>query len=235
MLRKDIFTTFLDRVTTFPVWLQKIIYLKISQNLQGQLNSENDLTLYTPILTATGKTELEQRTCGFDLNLYNFLSYCEKKSTLFETSLNTFLTLEEISKLFLFCIDQNFIEKPKNQNIEVLAGFLAGKYRTGEYFLKNGTLTQTQLEKAVEESMNGSKKFAEILIEHGFITKQVADIILKLKEDATKRFVLDYNNFPTVQNENKEYRQEIEHLKLENQELREKIARLSENLTISEK
>ena len=240
VLKKDIFSTFLNKVEGFPLWIKQIICLKLSEDIKAQVcekflseNSDNIFSLYSPTLTFKGRKELENRKSGLDLNIYNFLSYCENNSNISEISLNTYLSMEEVAKYFIFCMEQGYVEKPENVEIEAMAGFIAGKFRTGEYFEKRGSITAEQLKKAVERiSESSSKKFAEILVEMGFITQEDVSSMLAFKEDSKKRFILDYNSVPQGKSEfsskEEEYKKEIEDLKLENQKLKKKIKQLSE-------
>ena len=238
-MKNNIFSAFIQKVESFPLMLKQMICLKLSEDIKAQVcdkfleeNSDNIFSLYRPILTYKGKEELDKRKTGLDLNLYNFLSYCENDSTILEISLNTFLTIEEVSKYFIFCIEQEMVETPENVEIEAMAGFLAGKFRTGEYFAKKGIITEEQLQKAVEKQTNSSKKFAEILVDMGLITQEDVSAMLAFKSDAQKRFILDYNAVPDGKMEycsrEDEYKQEIEDLKLENEKLKKKISQLLE-------
>lgn len=238
-MKKNIFTAFLDKVEDFPVWIKQIICLKLSEDIKTQVcekflkeNSDDIFSLYAPILTYKGREELEKRSSGMDLNIYNFLSYCENDFNILEISLNTFLSMEEAAKYFIFCVEQGFVEPPENIEIEAMAGFISGKFRTGEYFAKKGSITQEQLEKAVDVSSNSNKKFAEILVDMGFITREDVSAMLAFKEDSKKRFILDYNAVPKGQSEfcdkEEKYKKEIEDLKNENEKLKKKISQLLE-------
>ena len=111
-----------------------------------------------------------------------------------------------------------------------MAGFIAGKFRTGEYFAKKGLITDEQLEKAVNESSKSQKKFAEILVDMGFITQDDVNAMLTFKEESKKRFILDYNEVPKGESEfcDKEemFKNEIAELKAENAKLKRKISQL---------
>lgn len=238
-MKKNIFTAFLDKVDDFPLWIKQIICLKLSEDIKAQVcekflkeKADDIFSLYTPILTFKGKEEIDNRKSGLDLNLYNFLSYCENGSNILEISLNTFLSMEETAKYFIFCLESGFVEKPENIEIEAMAGFIAGKFRTGEYFTKKGSITDEQLEKAVNISLNSSKKFAEILVDLGFISQEDVSAMLAFKEESKKRFVLDYNEVPKGESEfcDKEemYKKQIEDLKCENESLKKKIKQLLE-------
>lgn len=239
VLKKSIFNTFLEKVEDFPLWIKQIICLKLSEDIKAhvcekflQEKSDDIFSLYVPVLTFKGSEELTNRTGGLDLNIYNFLEYCKSGSNILEVSLNTFLSMEETAKYFIFCIEQGYVEKPENAEIEAMAGFIAGKFRTGEYFEKKGVITEEQLQKAVSISENSKKKFAEILVELGFITQDDVRAMLTFKEESKKRFVLDHNSVPQGKSEfcDKEemYKKEISDLKEENEKLKKKIANLLE-------
>lgn len=239
VLKKDIFNTFLNKLEDFPLWIKQIICLKLSEDIKAHVcekflkeRSDDIFSLYVPVLTFRGREELSNRICGLDLNIYNFLDYCENGANILEISLNTFLSMEEVAKYFIFCVEQGYIENPENIEIEAMAGFIAGKFRTGEYFAKNGKITEEQLEKAVNLSSNSQKKFAEILVDLGFITQEDVSAMLAFKEESKKRFILDYNFVPKGKSEfcDKEemYKKEIAELQEENEKLKKKIAQLLE-------
>ncbi len=238
-MKKNIFNTFLSKIDNFPLWIKQIIFLKLSDDIKSHVcekflkeNSEDIFSLYKPTLTFKGSEELKNKSCGLDLNIYNFLEYCENNSNILEISLNTFLSMEEVAKYFIFCIEQGYIEQPENIEIQAMAGFIAGKFRTGEYFRQKGAITDEQLEKAVNISAKSQKKFAEILVDLGFITKDDVSAMLTIKEEAKKRFILDYNTVPQGKNEfcDKEemYKKEIADLKTENEKLKKQISQLLE-------
>ena len=226
-MKKNIFSEFIDRIENFPNWIKQIIFLKLSEDLQ--ISDKEDIFLvYKPILTYKGSEELKNRTGGMDLNIYNFLEYCKSDASISEISLNTFLSPEEVAKYFIFCFEQGYIERPENTDIETIAGYIAGKFRTGEYFEKTGLITQEQLKKAIEISKTSDKKFAQILIDLGFVKKQDVYSILEYKNEANKRFVLDYNAVPKTENCDNIYEKEIADLKLENEKLKKMITQLLE-------
>lgn len=238
-MKQGIFSVFLDKVESFPLWIKQIICLKLSESIKAQVcekflkeNSDDIFSLYKPILTYKGREELNKRKSGLDSNIYNFLSYSESDATILDISLNTFLSVEEVAKYFIFCMEQEYIEKPENIEIEAMAGFLAGKFRTGEYFAKKGSISNEHIEKALENQSKSSKKFAEILVDMGLITQDDVSAMLAFKEDSQKRFILDFNEVPKGKEEfcDKEamYQKEIEDLKAENKKLSKKISQLLE-------
>ena len=90
-------------------------------------HQENIFSTYIPILTYKGETELFDKKCGLDNNIYNFLQCCADGLCLIEISVNSFLTMEETAKYFVFCVEQNFIKKPETEEIYRMAEFISGK------------------------------------------------------------------------------------------------------------
>ena len=239
MLKQNNFSLFLQKVEKFPMWIKQAICLKLSEGIKAEVcetflkeNADDIFSLYKPILTFKGREELKNRKSGFDLNLYNFLVFCEDDFTILDISLNTFLSMEEVSKYFVLCVEQGFLEHPDNIEIEAMAGFLAGKFRTGEYFAKKGVINEEHIKKAVDIQSKTSKKFAEILVDMGVITREDVSAMLSFKADSQKRFILDYNEVPQGKEEfsdkEEKYKKEIEDLKTENEKLKKKIAQLLE-------
>ena len=64
-----------------------------------------------------------------------------------------------------------------------MAGYIAGKFRTGEYFKQKGVINVDQLQqtilahKAAQESGN-PKRFGEVMIELGLVTEEDLKAIL---------------------------------------------------------
>ena len=238
-MKQNIFSVVLQKIENFPAWIKQALYIRLSEDIKSQVcekflreNADGIFSLYKPILTYKGSKEIENCESGLDLNLYNFLSYCKEDYTILDIALNTFLTVEEVSKYFIFCLEQGFVEHPEDINIEVMAGFLAGKFRTGEFFLKKGIINEEQLEKAIQKQSKSSKKIAEILVDMGFVSQEDVNAILSYKLDSQRRFILDYNEIPqgkeVFSDLTKKYESQIEELKAENEKLKNKISQLLE-------
>ena len=228
----NIFNSFLERVLNFPLWIKQALYLRLEKEIDGNI-SQNIFSNCIPELTFKGQNELKERSCGFDSNIYNFLKEAEKGLSIIEIAVNSYFSMEEAAKYFVFCIEQNFINLPESNQTFAMAKFMAGKIRTGEYLKEIGKISDEQLQQAVLKcEKDSSKKFAQILTDLGFIKKEDVKSLLVLKEEAKKRFVLDYNSVPQTKsvfaNEKSEFENEINNLKEENKRLKQKMQKLLE-------
>lgn len=232
-MQRNFLEKFLNKISNFPVWVKEIIYVNLSDQIDTGVDLSYTFSTYKPVLTYKGKCELDYKESNFDINIYNILDACDKNLSISEVALNTFMSLEEIAGYFLFGVDEGYLQIPDDSRILSIAGFLAGKYRTGEYFLESGAISQEQLDSAVnayEQETKENKKFGQSLISLGLISKKHLDMILKIKEEAKKRFILDHNEIPKLKEEyvkkSDEYEKQIEDLKSENKQLRMQIEKL---------
>lgn len=206
--------------------------MKLSEEINKDSNLAYTFATYKPILTYKGKCELDFKKSSFDTNIYNILSAADNDNSISDITINTYLSMEEVAGYFLFGVDEGYFEIPDNSQILSIAGFLAGKLRTGEYFMNSGTISETELNSAVEtyEKDKDHKKFGQSLIELGLITQRQLDTILLIKEEAKKRFVLDHNEIPEINQEyakdSDNYQKQIEDLKEENNKLKTKLDQL---------
>ena len=225
-VQRNFLEKFLNKISGFPSWIKEIIYVNLSKEIDADSNPAYIFASYKPILTDKGKCEFDYKKSHFDQNIYNILGYCDIGASISEISINTYLSLEEIANYFLFGLDEGFIQLPDNSQIINIAGFLAGKYRTGEYFFHDGTISEQQLDDAIlnyeHRAKKNNKKFGQSLIEMGLISQKQLDMILYIKEEAKKRFILDHNEVPRIR-EDKDYEQIIADLKRENQQLKNRL------------
>lgn len=241
-MKKNVLILFIDKLLLFPLWVKQIVYLRLHQNLSLSLSEDFIFTkedqifhLYVPRLSFMGKTELEERKCGLDTNIYNFLSCIDEGLNILEISMNNFWTMEEVAKFFIFCLDQDYVKTPDSVFVYSMAGFIAGKFRTGEYFKKTGKINVDQLERAIltqKESVKDNKplKIAEIMISLGYITQKDTASLLLIKEEAKNRFILDASIIPrlavTSSVDSKSLEEEVLRLKNQNKALKEQLARI---------
>lgn len=231
-MNRQFLAQFLNKISDFPSWVKEIIYVKLSEEINKDSNLAYTFATYKPILTYKGKCELDFKKSSFDTNIYNILSAADNDNSISDITINTYLSMEEVAGYFLFGVDEGYFEIPDNSQILSIAGFLAGKLRTGEYFMNSGTISETELNSAVEtyEKSKDNKKFGQSLIELGLITQRQLDTILLIKEEAKKRFVLDHNEVPEINQEyakdSDNYQKQIEDLKEENSKLKTKLDQL---------
>lgn len=238
-MKKNILNSFIEKLKEFPLWIKQVIFLYLYQDLSKDISDdfitkkeEDLLHLYVPSLSYIGKTELEERAKGLEPNLYTFLSCLDEGMSIMEIALNKFWTLEEVCKYFLAAVDIDLIKAPVPTNITAMAGFMAGRYRTGEYFKRVGKINVDQLELTIRKQKElveqGQKvKIAQVMIDLGFITKKDTESLIIIKEEAKKRFILDTSIIPEgVANTDNKYLAEIDELKKQNALLKAKLAKL---------
>lgn len=240
-MKKNLFELFIGKLLAYPLWVKQVVYYRLYLDMQANYcerfiikNADSIFALYVPTVTFSGKTELWDRKCGLDTNIYNFLRLSNEGYNILEISLNTFLSVEEVAKHFMFCLEQNYIEKPEEAEVYAMGGFIAGKFRTGEYYKENGSITIDQLDEAVmtqkrlDDRMH-HKLFGKILVELGFITEKNIKTLFTLKADAKKRFILDYSLVPKselVQSDREKLEGKINLLQNENEALKRKMTQL---------
>lgn len=243
-MRKNIFDLFFEKILSLPFWIKQVMYLKLAKEMQDNYCEDflrnqqgNIFSTFIPTLTFMGKNELADRKCGLDSNIYNFLQACADGQSMIQIAMNTFLSMEEVAKYYEFCREQAFIKKPESIEIHAMSGFISGKFRIGEYFKQKGQISVDQLEQAIQAQkesikLNNPKYFGEILIELGFIKDEDLKSVLKLKEEAKKRFIIDSVTAPKLEmlpaNDKAMYEDEIKKLKEENVKLRKKLLLLLE-------
>jgi len=228
-VQRNFLDKFLEKISDFPAWIKEIIYVRLKRDVSPEGELSYTFATFKPSLTDKGKCELNSKISGFDSNIYNIFEYCDNGASISDITLNTYLSMEEVANYFLFSVDEGYIQIPDNSQILNIAGFLAGKFRTGEYFVQDGIISEEQLDDAVvnyeHRAKKHNKKFGQSLIEMGLISQKQLDIILSIKQEAQKRFILDHNELPKI-SEGKDYEEQIENLKRENEQLRMRIREL---------
>ena len=105
--------------------------------------------------------------------------------------------MEDISKLFMFAYNNKYIKQEIPVQVLAIAMFIAGECMTGEYFQKIGKLSEEQtqviLSQQNEQKKHGNHtKFAELMVENGFVEMKDIKSLIKLKEEAQRKAVLDF-------------------------------------------
>lgn len=241
-MKKNIFELFLDKFNKYPLLIKQILYTKLRDEMNDFAckdlidNHQDDIfSIYVPTITFKGRTELSERQCGLDNNMYNFLQYCLNNYSIIEIAVNMFLSVEEVAKYFVLCMEQNFVKIPESKELKAMAEFLSGKLRLGEYFKHIDKINVDQLQQAIlkhrDEKENG-KTFGEILLNLNLITKDELKPVVKLKTEAKKRIILDSASVPPMEmaytNEAQKFEEEIEKLKEENAKLKRNMLQILE-------
>lgn len=241
----NIFDIFINKIMSMPLFIKQALYIKLAAEMQTYacndlLKDGESFSTYVPVLTFKGETELWERRSGFDTNMYNFMHFCKSGCNIAEISVDMFLTVEEVAKYFEICLDNGFLEKPLSRNIIAMGEYLSGKTRLGEYLVSAGKMTEEQLQDALHYVNSnqdltqgaGLRRFGEILITLVYVTHEDLSAVLKLKSEAQKRFVLDYDNVPktsiSYKNDEERNLSEIYDLQSENKKLRANISKLLE-------
>ena len=236
-MSKSLFVGFTEKLLGFPLWIKQTIYLDLTKDLNTYLSNEfldveegELFHVYKPELSEMGQNELFTKDSKFDESIYSFLNCCAKGMSLIEIAIENSFTMEEVSKAFTFCKTSGFFSKDVPKLIAAIAGFIAGKYRTGEYFIRAGKMTIEQLDEVLnkQQEMNEAGKhvfIAELMVQMGFVREVDVKSIIFMKEEAGKRFSLDPAEVPDIalEKENYDIRVENTRLKEENEILKQKM------------
>ncbi len=236
-MSKSLFVGFMEKMLGFPLWIKQTIFLNLTKDLTGYLTNEfldveegELFHVYKPALSEQGQNELLTKESKFDDSIYSFLNCCSKGMSLIEIAIENNFTMEEVSKAFTFCKTSGFFSTAVPKLVAAIAGFIAGKYRTGEYFIRAGKMTIEQLDEVLnkQQEMNESGKhvfIAELMVQMGFVRELDVKSIIFMKEEAGKRFSLNPDEVPnlTLEKESFDIRVENTRLKEENEILKQKI------------
>ena len=236
-MSKSLFVGFMEKMLGFPLWIKQTIFLNLSKDLNTYLSNEfldveeGDLFhIYKPALSELGQNELLTKESKFDESIYSFLNCCSKGMSLIEIAIENNFTMEEVSKAFTFCKTSGFFSTAVPKLVAAIAGFIAGKYRTGEYFIRAGKMTIEQLDEVLnkQQEMNEAGKhvfIAELMVQMGFVRDLDVKSIIFMKEESGKRFSLNTDEVPNINlvKDTYDIRVENTRLKEENEILRQKM------------
>lgn len=236
-MSKSLYIGFMEKLLAFPLWIKQTIFLDLSKDLNNYMSNEfldveeGDLFhIYKPELSEQGQNELLTKESNYDESIYAFMNCCSKGMSLIEIAIENNFTMEEVSKAFTFCKTSGYFSKDVPKLVAAIAGFIAGKYRTGEYFIRAGKMTIEQLDEVLnkQQEMNSAGKhvfIAELMVQLGFVRELDVKSIIFMKEEAGKRFSLNAEEIPsiTMERENFDIRVENTRLKEENEILKQKM------------
>jgi len=236
-MSKSLFIGFMERLLVLPLWIKQTIFLNLSKDLMTYLSNEfldveeGDLFhIYKPALSEKGQNELFTKESKYDNDIYSFLNCCSKGMSLTEIAIENNFTMEEVSKAFTFCRTTGLFSNTVPNLVSAIAGYIAGKYRTGEYFIRAGKITIEQLDEVLnkQQAMKDQGKhvfIAELMVQMGYVRELDVKSIIFMKEEAQKRFSLNPDEVPTLALEHENYDIRVENTKLkeENEILRQKL------------
>ena len=236
-MSKSLFIDYMNKMLAFPLWVKQTIFLGLSEDLTTYLSNEfldveqgEIFHIYKPALSEKGQNELLTKESAYDESIYSFMNCCAKGMSLIEIAIENSFTMEEVAKAFTFCKTTGYFSTEVPNLISAIAGFIAGKYRTGEYFIRAGKMTIEQLDEVLnkQQEMNAQGKhvfIAELMVKMGFVRELDVKSIIFMKEEAGKRFSLDPDDLPTISLERESYDLRVENTKLkeENEILRQKM------------
>ena len=236
-MSKSLYISFMEKMLGFPLWVKQTIFLDLSRDLTKYLSNEfldvqegELFHIYKPELSDLGQNELLTKESKFDESIYSFLNCCSKGMSLIEIAIENNFTMEEVSKAFTFCKTSGFFSKDVPKLVSAIAGFIAGKYRTGEYFIRAGKMTIEQLDQVLNKQQDmkdeGKHVFiAELMVQMGFVRDLDVKSIIFMKEEAGKRFSLNPDEVPNITLEREAYDIRVENtrLKEENEILKQKM------------
>lgn len=236
-MNKSLYLGFMEKLLAFPLWVKQTVFMDLSKDLTKYLSNEfldvqegDIFHIYKPELSELGQNELLTKESKFDESIYSFMKCCAKGMSLIEIAIENNFTMEEVSKAFTFCKTSGFFSKDVPKLISAIAGFIAGKYRTGEYFIRAGKMTIEQLDVVLNKQQDmkdeGKHVFiAELMVQLGFVRELDVKSIIFMKEEAGKRFSLNAEEVPNLTMEREAFDIRVENTKLkeENEILREKL------------
>lgn len=198
ILKDTLFSTYFDKFLSYPLYIKQAMYMHLKSEFEENLNESphNDSAeycLYVPAITDLGKDELKSKTSEHSPNLYKFLTDAAQNLSMVEIALHNFWSLEEAAMFNAEAVANGYVIPPETDNIVAMMLYCAARIRIGEYLLKRGTISEEQNEliirKQKELEQKGMwKKFVELLVEEGFVTKNDTKAILYVKDECKKRF-----------------------------------------------
>lgn len=236
-MKADSFNIFTSKILAFPLWVKQILYFYLRSDLKTIFTNQSvnipksDLfQTFIPTITFVGKKEISERLHNHEETMYTFLKAVSEKKSIIDITLDCFLTLEEVSKLYITSVKNEYILESDSKVITATAEFFSGQIKTGEYLMKIGRLTVDQLDIAIRKQKKmleeGKKCYmAEILSGLGFIEKDEIVSILIMKEESKRRFIfnMELNSTETSSSDIIELKKQVERLNYENNYLKTKL------------
>ncbi len=203
-MKRNIFLLFIQELTSLPLWVKQVILVYLKQDLRTYLSDDlitmdedKVFHIFRPTISKLGMDELDKKNEEHNQEVYDFLYDCANNLSILEMSIEKKYSMEDISKLFMFCYNKQYIKTDIPVQVLAIAMFISGECMTGEYFQKIGKLSEEQtniiLEQQNEQKKHGEHtKFAELMVKNGFVEEKDIKSLITLKEEAQRKAVLDF-------------------------------------------
>ena len=203
-MKRNIFLLFIQELTSLPLWVKQVILVYLRKDLESYLSDDlitmdedKIFHIYRPTISKAGMEELDKKNEEHSKDMYGFLYDCANNLSILEMSIENKYSMEDISKLFMFSYNHQYIKQDVPVQVLAIAMFISGECMTGEYFQKIGKLSQEQtdiiLKQQEEQKKHGTHtKFAELMVENGFVEMKDIKSLITLKEEAQRKAVLDF-------------------------------------------
>ena len=236
---------FYNNVLELPIWVKQILYKKTKDDLSQTLDKYLDILNpdglvqeIMPELTFKAKRIIEGEPSDVEQEDIIFMSAANAGYTIFDISLTNFWSLETTCKIFSKLIRNELVKPIQSQISAHLVEFLAGKIKTGDILKKMNVVDVLQIEEALkvqqEKRANGVNiKIADVMVALGYIKQSDVEILIKLKEDSKKQFIMSLG-LTTIKTPDEKTKQDVlytlqrEHKRLvqENEILKSRLKKL---------
>lgn len=202
MKQEKLSDLFFNNVLELPVWVKQVLYKKTRKNLSetlqkyfNYLNPEGLLQDQVPKITKKGMHVLNGDLSNLNDMEMIFLANVKDEYSLFDIALTNYWSLEACCKILLKLIKEECVFKLETETNMSLLEFLAGKIKTGDVLRRLGLIDASQINDALqyqkEKKDIGVKiKIADVLVNLKYVTKDDVEILIKLKEDSKRNFVM---------------------------------------------
>ncbi|MGD9580223.1 MAG: hypothetical protein AB7V50_02520, partial [Vampirovibrionia bacterium] len=228
----------MQRISSMPIWVKQAIYSELKSDIASCSDIElldkmesKLIQLHVPKLSIASTRLIENNTLQKD-------DYITENQKLFIKASNEGLNLLEIAhknnfsfkytcQLFLDLVKHNYIEDLSNNYTRNFVLYIIGEIRLGEFLVRTGRLSTTQLDKALftkkcSESFNSEITFREILVNLGYMKNSELESISIIKKSAEIAVsTIDETEIQSAQIDSMQ--DEIDSLLFQRKQLQEKI------------
>lgn len=203
-MKRNIFLLFIQELTSLPLWVKQVILVYLKKDLISymsddliMMDEEKIFHIFRPTISKLGMDELDKKNEEHSDEVYAFLYDCANNLSILEMSIEKKYSMEDVSKLFMFSYKHKYIKQDIPDNVLAISMFIAGECMTGEYFQKVGKLSEEQKKEILHQQEEQKKygehtKFAELMVKNGFVEEKDIKSLIKLKEEAQRKAVLDF-------------------------------------------